>query len=120
MNVIAPHLVLAVVILRVPEDSVAESEHVLVGSILLVGQLLQTQQRTFPSWPVLKGGLQDAEDLMKTHKHTLSESWKSFRAWCLYYLMLHSEGVRGNTGSKPALVQFYWERCVSIFRIRPV
>lgn len=70
----SPHLVLAVVILRVPEDSVAESEHVLVGSILLVGQLLQAQQRTFPSWPVLKGGLQDAEDLIKTHKHTLSES----------------------------------------------
>lgn len=91
-----PHLVLAVVILRVPEDSVAESEHVLVGSILLVGQLLQAQQRTFPSWPVLKGGLQDAEDLIKTHKHTLSDSWKSFRTWCLYYLMLHSEGVRGH------------------------
>lgn len=58
-----PHLVLAVVLLGVSQDSVAESEHVLVGRVLLVRQLLQTQQRTLPSPPVLKGSLQDAKDL---------------------------------------------------------
>lgn len=68
-----PHLVLAVVVLRVSEDSVGESEHVLVRSVLLVSQLLQTQQRTLPSRTILKGGLQDPEDLIRTHKHTVRE-----------------------------------------------
>lgn len=64
-----PHLVLAVVLLGVSEDSVAESEHVLVRRILLVRQLLQTQQRTLPSTAVLEGSLQDAKDL-KITSHT--------------------------------------------------
>lgn len=66
-----PHLVLAVVLLGVSQDSVAESQHVLVWSVLLVGELLQAQQRTLPSAPVLKGGLQDAKDL-NTHKASVT------------------------------------------------
>lgn len=62
---LAPHLVLAVVLLGVSQDSVAEPEHVLVRRVLLVRQLLQTQQRTLPSIPVLEGGLQDTKDLKK-------------------------------------------------------
>lgn len=58
-----PHLVLAVVLLGMSQDSVAQSEHVLVRRVLLVSQLLQTQQGTLASAPFLKGGLQDAEDL---------------------------------------------------------
>ena len=65
-----PHLVLAVVFLGVSQDSVAEPEHVLVRGVLLVRQLLQTQQRTFSS-SVLEGGLQDPEDLRKIKRgHT--------------------------------------------------
>lgn len=67
-----PHLVLAVVLLRVSEDSVAQSEHVLVRRILLVRQLLQTQQRTLPSTAVLEGSLQDAKDLKQHHTREVS------------------------------------------------
>lgn len=71
-----PHLVLAVVVLRVSQDSVAESQHVLEGSVLLVRQLLQTQQGALISSSVLEGGLQDPKDLKnQTGKVTCSALW---------------------------------------------
>lgn len=56
------HLVLAVVLLGVPQHPIAEAEHVLVGGILLVGQFLQPHQRALTPL-VTEWSLQDAEDL---------------------------------------------------------
>lgn len=58
-----PHLVLAVVLLGVAEDSVGKSQHVLIGRVFLVSQLLQMQQRPLPSPAVLERSLQDTKDL---------------------------------------------------------
>lgn len=56
------HLVLAVVLLRVPQHPVAEAEHVLVGGVLLVRQFLQPHQWSFTPL-VTEWSLQDAKDL---------------------------------------------------------
>lgn len=60
------HLVLAVVLLRVPQHSVTQLKHVLVVRVLLVSQLLQTDQRSLASFPLCEGSLQNAEDLNQT------------------------------------------------------
>lgn len=57
------YLVLAVVLLGMSQDAVAESEHVLVWRVLLVSQLLQTEQRSFPSATVLERYFEDAKYL---------------------------------------------------------
>lgn len=56
------YLVLAIVFLGVPQHPVAEPEHVLVGSILLVRQLFQSHEWAFPTL-VLEWSLQDPKDL---------------------------------------------------------
>lgn len=56
------HLVLAVVLLGMPQHPVAQAEHVLVGGVLLVRQLLQPHQG--PLTPlVTERSLQNAKDL---------------------------------------------------------
>lgn len=61
-------MVFTVVLLGVSQNPVTQSEHVLVGSILLISQFFQTQQWTFSSTPVFKWGLDDPKDLDK-HTH---------------------------------------------------
>lgn len=61
----AAHLVLAVVLLGVAQHAVAQAEHVLVGRVLLVRQLLQPHQGALAPL-VAERGLQNAEDLGST------------------------------------------------------
>ena len=56
------HLVLAVVLLGMAQHTVAQAEHVLVGGVLLVRQLLQPHQGALAPL-VAEGGLQNAKDL---------------------------------------------------------
>lgn len=88
------HLVLAIVLLGVPEHTVAQPKHVLVGSVFLVRQLFQPHQGPFPAL-VLEGGFQDPKDLPKSrdgkccvplHTITPMHGWApamlARRAWC--------------------------------------
>ena len=88
------HLVLAIVLLGVPEHAVAQPKHVLVGSVFLVRQLFQSHQGPFPAL-VLEGGFQDPKDLPKSrdgkccvplHTITPMHGWTpavlARRAWC--------------------------------------
>ena len=61
----AAHLVLAVVLLGMAQHAVAQAEHVLVGRVLLVRQLLQPHQGALAPL-VAERGLQNAEDLGST------------------------------------------------------
>lgn len=54
-------LVLAIVLLRVAQDPVAESQHVLEVCIALVSQILQPQYRTIAL--IVERSLEDTEDL---------------------------------------------------------
>lgn len=56
-----PDLVLPVVLLRVPQDAVAEAADVSEGRVPLVPELLQPQHRAVPA--VRERGLQQLEDL---------------------------------------------------------
>ena len=61
----AAHLVFAVVLLGMAQHSVTQAEHVLVGRVLLVRQLLQPHQGALAPL-VTERGLQNAEDLGST------------------------------------------------------
>lgn len=83
------HLVFAIILLGVPQHTVAQPKHVLVGSVLLVRQLLQPHQGPFTTL-VLEGGFQDPKDLPPKQGckccvtlHTASHAWLGIScAWC--------------------------------------
>lgn len=74
-------LVLAIVLLGVAQDPVAEPQHVLEVSIALVSQILQPQHWTITL--VCERSLEDAEDLERQKVQSAMGSALSANAFCL-------------------------------------